>query len=100
MLKQQNITDIKSANEYLTEFVEQYNNKFSLPINNIKNSFKKCDEIENIDFYLARRFERKVNNGGAVKYMNRSKPNIYKAKTFLFVVKTFDNKLYANSYSE
>lgn len=108
LLKMNNIKTIEDANLYLVEhFIDEYNAKFALQLDDNKNAFITLENDTDINLILSRRFERKVNNGGAIKYMNKyyipySKgvPLVFKTGQSLFIVETFDGNLIANSYSE
>lgn len=107
LLARANINNLDQANKFALDYIEKFNNRFSLHLNNINNSFRKLENDQNIDFLLSRRFTRKINNGGTIKYMHKyylphsaGIPVIYKNKQDIFVVITMSNELYANTYSE
>ena len=64
-LSLKNITSIVEANMYLPEFIELFNNEFSLPYND--NQLEGYD----LDEYLAVVSHRKVDSGSVIKYQNK-----------------------------
>jgi hypothetical protein len=105
-LAEASIATMNEANNFLPDFIKKFNERFGLFTDNIKSVFRELEE-KNVDFVLSRRFERTVSNGGTIKYMNRyymtySKEVAvpYKKGTKIFVVETFNNLLYANTFSE
>lgn len=101
-LSLKNITSIDKANLYLPEYIELFNNEFSLPYNDSTNAFECLQKGQNIDEYLTIVTHRKVDNGCTIKY-NNEYYKIYhqngelltaKPKSECLVVKTFDNKVF------
>ena len=64
------ITTIDKANEFLKQFIIQYNNKFALCINNTKSVFEKQPSEEKINLTLAVLCQRVVDSGHSIKYNN------------------------------
>lgn len=101
-LSLKNITTIEKANLYLPEFIELFNNEFSLPYNNTTNAFECLRNDQNINEYLTIVSHRKVDNGCTIKYNNdyykiykqNGDPLYIKPKSECLVVKTFDDKLF------
>lgn len=96
------ITNIDKANCYLQQYIELFNNEFSLPYNDTTNAFECLQKGQNIDEYLTIVSHRKVDNGCTIKY-NNVYYKIYhqngelltaKPKSECLVIKTFDNKLF------
>ena len=65
-----NITTIHEANLYLPQFIELFNNEFSLPYNDTTNAFESLQNNQNIDEYLTIVSHRKVDNKCTIKYNN------------------------------
>ncbi len=94
---------IEKANEFLPLFIEQYNEQFSIPINNTIDAFEKQIDSDKINESLAIVSSRKTDNGGCIKYQNKYY-NFYNKngsmvvpipKTECLVVKKFNNQLIA-----
>lgn len=65
------VTTLDEANEFLTSYLEEFNEKFSLPINNSKSAFEKQPENEQINLILSVLSPRKVDAGHCVRFRNR-----------------------------
>lgn len=97
-----NITTIHEANLYLPQFIELFNNEFSLPYNDTTNAFESLQNNQNIDEYLTIVSHRKVDNGCTIKYNNdyykiyktNGEALMVKPRTECLVVKTFNNNLF------
>lgn len=68
------ITTIKEANEFLNSYIKEFNEKFSLPLNNIKSVFETQPSNEKINLTLAVLCERVVDTGHCLRHKN----NYYK----------------------
>lgn len=55
---------------YLPQFIELFNNEFSLPYNNKINAFECLQNDQNINEYLTIVSDRKVDNDCTIKYNN------------------------------
>lgn len=101
-LSLKNITTIDKANMFLPQFIELFNNEFSLPYNNTTNAFECLQNSQNINEYLTIVCHRKVDNGCTIKYNNsyykiydiNGSPLMIKPKSECLVVKTFDDKYF------
>ena len=97
-----NINNIVDANGYLPQFIDMFNNEFSLPYNDTINAFECLQESQNINEFLTIVAHRKVDNGCTIKYNNsyykiynqNGKPLSIKPKSECLVVKTFDDKYF------
>lgn len=101
-LRLANITTIEEANAYLPSFLEKYNSKFALCIDNTKSVFEKQPSIQKINLTLAVLARRTVDTGHSIcfkkKYyrpVNSVGTPIYFGKgTKCMVIKAFDNSLF------
>ena len=101
-LRLANITTIEEANAYLPSFLEKYNSKFALCIDNTKSVFEKQPSIQKINLTLAVLARRTVDTGHSIcfkkKYyrpINSVGTPIYFGKgTKCMVIKAFDNSLF------
>lgn len=97
-----NINNIVDTNCYLPQFIDMFNNEFSLPYNDTINAFEYLQENQNINEFLTIVSHRKVDNGCTIKYNNsyykiynqNGKPLNIKPKSECLVVKTFDDKYF------
>jgi transposase len=100
-LRLKGVSTIEQANEFLPEFIAQYNAKFALPSNSIKSAFEKQPSKRKIDQILAVITERQVDNGHSIRFdntywrtLNRNGIIDYlKPKTKGLVIRTFSGKL-------
>ena len=65
------ITTIDAANEFLTTYIKEFNEKFSLPINGIKSVFVEQPENEKINLILAVLCERTVDAGHCLRHSHK-----------------------------
>lgn len=101
-LRLNSITTIEEANKFLNSFIEEFNEKFALPINNIKSVFEKQPDNEKINLTLAVLSSRKIDNGHCIKYENKyfklldanGHPVYYHKGTPGIVIKAFNKDLY------
>ena len=97
------ITTIDEANEFLKQFIIQYNNKFALCINNNKSVFEKQPSEEKINLTLAVLCQRVVDSGHSIKFKNNyyrfinknGRPIYFNKGTKCTVIKALDGKLFA-----
>ena len=97
------INTIQEANQFLTKFIDRYNKKFALCINNSKSVFEKQPEKPKINLILAILTSRVVDKGHAIKFKNkyyrftnqRGYPIYFNKGTKCMVIQSFDNKMYA-----
>ncbi|MBN2881423.1 ISNCY family transposase [Candidatus Woesearchaeota archaeon] len=98
------IATIKDANVFLNSYIKEYNEKFSIPVNNIKSVFEKQPSKKEINLTLAILAERKIDNGHCIKfekkfYMPTDEAGhavYYHKGTNCVVIKAFDGKIYTN----
>ena len=101
-LRLANITTIEEANAYLPSFLEKYNSKFALCIDNTKSVFEKQPSMQKINLTLAVLARRTIDTGHSIcfkkKYyrpVNSVGTPIYFGKgTKCMVIKAFDNSLF------
>lgn len=67
-----NITTIKSANEFFNSYIPKYNEKFSVTPSNSKSVYLKLPKRYNLDELLCVKFERTIDNAGVFS-LNNSK---------------------------
>lgn len=102
-LRLANITTIEEANAFLPAFLDKYNSKFALCINDIKSVFEKQPSLQKINLTLAVLSRRTVDTGHSIcfkkKYyrtVNSVGTPIYFGKgTKVMVIEAFDKNLYA-----
>lgn len=95
------ITELSEANVFLASYLQKYNAKFSLPINNTKSVFEIQPDIETINQTLAVLTERTVDSGHCIKFQNNYYKTIdnfglqthYRRGTTGLVIQTFDDRL-------
>ena len=101
-LRLANITTIEEANAFLPSFLEKYNSKFALCIDNTKSVFEKQPSSQKINLTLAVLARRTIDTGHSIcfkkKYyrpINSFGTPIYFGKgTKCIVIKAFDNSLF------
>ena len=104
LLRINNINDIESANMFLPQFIEAFNNKFSININNTLNVFQMQDNIEELNLILSVINTRKVDKGNCIRFNNKyyafldnNGLKVYpRPSNNVLVIKSFDNKLFAS----
>lgn len=97
------ITDINSANEFLSSYIKKFNEKFSLPLHSIKSVFDEQPDLKKINLTLAVLTERTIDCGHAVQFQNHfyrlldhdSNPVHYKKGTSVMVIQALDSSLFA-----
>ena len=102
-LRLANITSIEEANAFLPAFLEKYNSKFALCIDNTKSVFEKQPDMQKINLTLSVLSRRVVDTGHSIcfkkKYyrlVNSVGTPIYFGKgTKCMVIEAFDKSLYA-----
>ena len=60
------ITTMEQANDFFKDYIEKYNTKFSVKANNSQSVFLKLPKRYNLDELLCVRFERVIDNAGAL----------------------------------
>ena len=102
-LRLANITTIEEANNFLPAFLDKYNSKFALCINNNKSVYEKQPSISKINLTLAVLSRRVVDSGHSIsfkrkyyRFVNCVGTPIYFGKgTKCMVIEAFDKSLYA-----
>lgn len=102
-LRLANITTIEEANAFLPAFLDKYNSKFALCIDNTKSVFEKQPSLQKINLTLAVLSRRTVDTGHSIYFkkkhyrtVNSVGTPIYFGKgTKVMVIEAFDKKLYA-----
>ena len=102
-LRLANITTIEEANAFLPAFLDKYNSKFALCIDNTKSVFEKQPSLQKINLTLAVLSLRTVDTGHSICFkkkhyrtVNSVGTPIYFGKgTKCMVIEAFDKKLYA-----
>lgn len=101
-LRLANVRTIEEANEFLQQYIENFNSKFALPINNTKSVFVNQDSTQKLNLTLAVLTSRKIDCGHCIKYNNNYYKLIdfngnyayYRKGTIGLVIKAFDNQLF------
>ena len=102
-LRLANITTIEEANDFLPSFLDKYNSRFALCIDNTKSVFEKQPSLQKINLTLAVLSRRIVDTGHSICFkkkhyrtVNSVGTPIYFGKgTKAIVIESFDKKLYA-----
>ena len=102
-LRLANITTIEEANNFLPAFLDKYNSKFALCINNIKSVFENQPSEQKINLTLAVLSRRVVDTGHSICFKNKhyrtvnsvGTPIYFGKGTKCMVIESFDKKLYA-----
>lgn len=96
------ITDIDSANEFLSTYIQKFNEKFGLPLNGIKSVFEVQPADDKINLILAVLSERTIDSGHSVRFKKHyyrlldekgSQAHYYKG-TKAMVIQAFDGHLW------
>ena len=91
-------------NMFLPQFIEAFNNNFSININNTLNVFQMQDDIEKLNLILSVINTRKVDKGNCIRFNNKyyafldnNGLKVYpRPSNNVLVIKSFDNKLFAS----
>ena len=102
-LRLANITTIEQANNFLPTFLEKYNSKFALCIDNTKSVFEKQPSLQKINLTLAILSRRVFDTGHSICFKNKHYrtinstgfPIFFGKGTKAMVIEAFDKKLYA-----
>lgn len=102
-LRLANITTIEEANAFLPSFLDKYNSKFALCIDNTKSVFEKQPDLQKINLTLAVLSRRVVDTGHSICFKNKhyrtvnsvGTPIYFGKGTKAMVIESFDKKLYA-----
>ena len=104
LLRINNIKTIEEANAFLPSFIEEYNQRFALQVDNNKNVFVKQDDLEELNLILSVKDQRVIQSGHIIKYktkryipINENSKDVYFRKgTSVLVIEAFDGNLYFN----
>lgn len=96
------ITTMAAANEFLNSYIKEFNEKFALPLNNIKSVFVGQPENEKINLILAVLCERTVDSGHCLRHSNKYYRMIdgnglqahYRKGTKAMLIQAFDGNKY------
>lgn len=102
-LRLANITTIEEANAFLPNFLDKYNSKFALCIDNTKSVFEKQPSLQKINLTLAVLSRRTVDTGHSICFKKKhyrtvnsiGTPIYFGKNTKVMVIEAFDKKLYA-----
>ena len=102
-LRLANITTIEEANIFLPTFLEKYNSKFTLCIDNTKSVFEKQPSLQKINLTLAVLSRRVIDTGHSICFKNKHYRTVNSAGTPIYfgkgtkcmVIESFDKTLYA-----
>lgn len=103
-LRLEKIETIEQANEYLAEYIQKFNAKFALNIDDSKNVFENQLTKEEINLNLSVLSKRKVDSGCCISYKNvyyrledeKGELRNFRKGTEVTVIQSFDKKLYGN----
>lgn len=101
-LRLRGITTIDAANEFLNSYIKEFNEKFALPLNGIRNVFEKQPAEDKTNLILAVLSERTIDSGHCIQYQNahyrllnsRGMQIHYLKGTKVMVIKTFKDQLF------
>ena len=96
------ITTIDAANKFLNSYIKEFNEKFALPIHDIKSVFEAQPELEKINLILAVLCERTVDTGHCLRHSKKYYRMIdsnglqvhYRKGTKVMLIQTFDHRKY------
>ena len=102
-LRLANITTIEEANAFLPSFLDKYNSKFALCIDNTKSVFEKQPDLNKINLILAVLSRRVIDTGHSICFKKKfyrtvnsvGNPIFFGKGTKAMVIEAFDKKLYA-----
>ena len=101
-MKLAGVSTIDQANEFLNNYLKEFNEQFALPIDSIKSVFEKQLDTEKINLILAVLAERKIDSGSCVKFNKQyyiptdcnGHPVHYRKGTAGMVIRAFNNELF------
>lgn len=96
------ITTLDEANEFLDSYLEKFNEKFALPVDNTKSVFETQPSDEKINLILAVLVERTVDSGHCIQHArhyyrmmdSRGLQVHYRKGTKVMTIKAFDGSMY------
>ena len=97
------VTDINKANEFLHSYIQEFNEKFALPLYGIKSVFEMQPSKEKINLTLAVLTERTVDCGHAIQFEKKFYKMIdhkgvqihYRKGTKVMLIKALDRSMFA-----
>lgn len=103
-LRNAGVTTTEQANEFLNSYIKKFNDKFALPIDNIKSVFEMQPSDEKINLTLAILADRKIDTGHSIKFDklhfkpmdDMGLPVYYHKGTSVIVIKAFDGNILAS----
>ncbi|MCR5686351.1 MAG: ISNCY family transposase [Lachnospiraceae bacterium] len=103
-LKLAGVTDIAGANEFLDHYIDEFNAKFALPINNSKSVFEAQPTDEQINLILSVLTQRVVDSGHCIQFEKRYYRMLdskgvqvhYRKGTKTMVIRALDGSLYCS----
>ena len=98
------VTGIDEANEFLDHYIDKFNAKFALPVNNTRSAFETQPSDEQINLILAVLTERTVDSGHCIQFMKKHYRMLdvrgmqvhYRKGTKVMVIRAFDGNLYCS----
>ncbi len=102
-LRLQGVTSIEQANNFMKSYLDKFNQKFAVPLNDIPNCFEIQPTEEDINLTLAVLSSRLVDSGHCISYGknyyrfidSNAKPVFLKPKQKVQVIKALDGNLFA-----
>ena len=102
LLRLAGITTIEQANEYLKQYLPQFNKRFALDHSRIQSVFENKPTQEKVNLTLAILTSRTVDSGHSIRFFNKyyrtvnqsGLPVYFHKGTEGLVIRTFDNNLY------
>ena len=96
------VSSLSEANEFLTSYLQKFNEKFALPLNNIKSVFEEQPSNEKINLTLAVLTERTVDCGHCLRFQNKYYRMLdsnghqvhYTKGTKSMIIRAYDETLY------
>lgn len=96
------ITTIDAANVFLNSYIKEYNEKFTLPLDDIKSVFEKQPSDEKINLILAVLDERTVDSGHCIQFHKQYYRMLdkhgmqvhYRKGTKVMMIQSYDKNLY------
>ena len=107
-MRLEGVQTMDEANIFLQKFIEEYNNKFAIQLDDNKNSFRKVENKEKIPFYLSIVKNRIIDNAYCISYENKhyipvnknNKPKLFITGTKAIVVKDFYGNFFLNVHEK
>lgn len=97
------VTDLETANEFLASYIQSFNEQFALEINHTTSVFEEQVSKDKINLVLAVVADRTIDTGHSIRLDNKyyqptdayGKPVHFYKGTKAFVIKAFDQNIYA-----